>query len=172
MFLDGLRQNLLKTKVKNIHKNTKQISENTRGEGVGFLVDSREFQDHKKLEELMLRVCKSGSNNLVVFSAEKNLEENEDHLFLSKKDFSIYGSLKNAKIQQFIAQPFKVLVSYYRTENVFLDFVSAQSEALFKVGISPDSSDFNDLTIHSKTEELQVFENELLKYLKLLNRID
>ena len=172
MFLDGWKQNLLKSKVKNLHKNPKHSSENLVGEGAGILVDLREFQNLKRMKELLLLVTESDDNTLVVFTDDKTHAEKESYLSLSKSDFSIYGSLKNPRIQQFIDKPFKVLISYYRTENVFLDFVSAQSKALFKVGISSESADFNDLTINSKAEDVQAFETELLKYLKLLNRID
>ncbi|MFD2828452.1 DUF6913 domain-containing protein [Leeuwenhoekiella polynyae] len=172
MFLDGWKQNLLKSKVKNIHKNSKQSFKNSVGVGAGLLVDLREVQNLKRLNELLLLVTESDDNMLVVFTDDKTHTQKESCLGLSKSDFSISGSLRNSKIQQFIDKPFKVLISYYRTENVFLDFVSAQSKALFKVGISSDSVDFNDLTINSRAEEVQAFETELLKYLKLLNRID
>ncbi|RXG15517.1 hypothetical protein DSM03_102252 [Leeuwenhoekiella aestuarii] len=172
MFLDGWKQDLLKSKVKNFHKNSKQSFKNSIGEGVGLLVDLREFENLKRLNELLLLLTESDDNMLIAFTHDKTHTEKESYLELSKSDFSISGSLKNPKIQQFIDKPFKVLISYYRTENVFLDFVSAQSKALFKVGISSELADFNDLTINSKAEEVQVFETELLKYLKLLNRID
>ena len=172
MFLDGWKQNLLKTKVKKLQKSKDANSVNSLGEGVGLLVNIHEFQDLEKLRELMKRVSESVCNTLIFYSEEKAQIDVGNAIVLSKKDFTFSGSLKNSKIQEFVSKPFTVLIGYYHTENVFLDFVSAQSKALFKVGISSDLSEFNDLTIKSKLEDVKQFENELLKYLKLLNRID
>jgi len=49
--------------------------------------------------------------------------------------------------------------------------MTAISQAKFKIGILQSDERLNDLIIYTKIKEFNVFENEVFKYLTILNKI-
>ena len=66
---------------------------------------------------------------------------------------------------------YDVLISYYRIDNIDLNLVTAKSKANFKIGISNFDQRLNDFIIDVGAKHIDVFRNELEKYLKGLNKI-
>ena len=120
---------------------------------------------------MMDNLSQSVENKIVFYTENKEVNTTENQIALRAGDFNFVGGLKNSEIEAFVKKPFDLLLSYYSTENVFLDFVSAQSNALFRVGVSEDMMEFNDLTIKTPLNQVDVFERELINYLKILKRI-
>ena len=171
MFLDGWKQYSLKSK---LQKSLKPIqnSQNKIEEGVGVLFDSQDFQDEKQLEALAKCVSATSEISLFVYLENQNQSNFSVSEIFSKKDFTVLGAIKNEKLNAFIDKPFKILISYYHRENVFLEFVTSQSKANFKAGLPVKNSTVNDLIIKTDLADVKLFEQELVKYLKILNRIE
>ena len=66
---------------------------------------------------------------------------------------------------------FDILISYYRRNNLELNFATACSKAKFKIGISKSDENLNDFTIDISTNFTDIFAKELKKYLQGLNMI-
>jgi hypothetical protein len=171
MFLNGLKHNLLKTKVNKTRQKPIQTRQSTCIQTVGVLVDARFFEEWSGLKKMMDNLSQSVESKIVFYTEKKEANTAENQIALRANDFSLVGGLKNPEIEAFVKKPFDLLLSYYSTENVFLDFVSAQSNALFRVGVSEDMMEFNDLTIKTPLNQIDVFERELINYLKILKRI-
>ena len=63
-----------------------------------------------------------------------------------------------------------MLISYYTSDKLPLIFATATSEAKFKVGILEESNT-NDLVIKTDIKDTSTFEKELVKYLRILNKL-
>jgi hypothetical protein len=63
------------------------------------------------------------------------------------------------------------LISYYRKNNLELNFATACSKAKFKIGISKSNENLNDFTLEINTNFTDIFAKELRKYLEGLNMI-
>ena len=81
------------------------------------------------------------------------------------------GKFLNPKIQEFIDKDFDLLINYYEQEKPVSLMASALSKATFKVGFASVDKRINNLIINTSPHDFQVFEEELFKYLKILNRI-
>ena len=79
--------------------------------------------------------------------------------------------LKSFEIDDFVDQPFDLLISYYNSNKLELNLVTALSKANFKIGINIQDARLHDLIIDVKTSKIDVFKVELIKYLTQLNRL-
>ena len=110
----------------------------------------------------------------VRFIAKVDLEKNKPNSwdsFFSLDNFDWLGRPKSVEIEEFVEQPFDVLISYYKTNQLELNLVTARSKANFKIGITNEDSRLHDLTIDVEPSDTDVFRTELIKYLTQLNRL-
>ena len=91
--------------------------------------------------------------------------------FFSLENFDWLGRPKSIEIDEFINQPFDVLISYYKLNQLELNFITARSKANFKIGLTNDDPRLHDLTIDIEPKDTDVFKTELIKYLTQLNRL-
>lgn len=87
------------------------------------------------------------------------------------KDFGWGGTIKNTELQSFLDTEFDVLISYYAKDQLELKLLTALSQAKFKIGILQTDERLNDLIIKTDISEFNVFKDELIKYLTILNKI-
>jgi len=64
------------------------------------------------------------------------------------------------------------LVGYYKGQNCFLDLMISKSKANFKVGFKGVDDRLYDLIIDVNPLQVNKFGEELIKYLKVLNKIN
>jgi hypothetical protein len=67
---------------------------------------------------------------------------------------------------------FDLLISYYDTEKPLLVLITNNSKSKFKVGFSSIDSKWNHLMINTSVKKHDVFVYELIKYLKILKKIE
>lgn len=138
--------------------------------GIVFcLEETKDFELFKNLSEKI----KVHFNNIkiIAFSKEKKNDLNTWDMCFHADDFGWKGEIKNTELQSFIDKKFDVLISYYLAENLELKLITAKSKAKFKIGNLQTDSRLNDLIIKTNLNEFNVFENEVFKYLTILNKI-
>ena len=64
-----------------------------------------------------------------------------------------------------------MLICYYPKKNIFLEYAEASSEATFKVGFSNANSGFFNLDIACDENRVDLFFDEMKKYLKILHKL-
>jgi hypothetical protein len=114
------------------------------------------------------------NNNRIRFIAMIDLEKNKPNSwdsFFSLDNFDWLGRSKSYEIEEFVEQPFDLLISYYKTNQLELNLVTARSKANFKIGITNEDVRLHDLTIDVDPVKTDVFKIELIKYLTQLNRL-
>ncbi len=81
------------------------------------------------------------------------------------------GTFSDENIEKFVQTDFDLLINYYDQRKPVLLLVSSLSKANFKVGFATIDKRVNNLIIDASAEEYSVFDQELFKYLKILNAI-
>jgi hypothetical protein len=169
-----------KLKGKSIRKQTEKnldkrdLSQlNSTVKTLGFLVDESKFQDFELLYDFSVFLGLQ-RKDVKVFSfveyKKKAPSLRQDQV--NNKDFSWDGTINNQNAKEFLNKPFDVLVGYYKGTHEFLDLMVSESMAKFKVGMAGADERLYDLLIEldiSKTEAIKV---ELIKYLRVLNKLE
>lgn len=171
MFIRFIKEISLKKILKSNLQIVKPTTLQNQIQTVALIVDESYFE---KKEQLILELVNLGlqKNNIktIVFNNNAKSSINDINVF-SNKDVSWKGEFKEVFINEFILQPFDMLISYYDVEKAPLLLLTHHSKALFKVGLSTVDKRLNHLMINTKAENYQVFAHELFRYLKILNKI-
>lgn len=139
---------------------------------IGVLLHGDEFIDYEKYRQLMSHI--GVNENKVKFMTFVEDHKNEMNTWddtFSPKDLGWNGKLSNAALQDFVNTEFDALISYYNSEALELQMLTASSKAHFKIGINTEDERLFDLIINVTSNEIDVFGQELKKYLKILNKI-
>ncbi len=91
---------------------------------------------------------------------------------INNKEFSWKGIIQNQNANEFLEIPFDVMIAYYKDDNSFLNLMVAKSKAAFKVGFKGVNNQLFDLIIDVDPLQVRNFEIELIKYMKVLNKIN
>lgn len=161
---------------KQINKNlaSRDLSNlNTSLKTIGFLVDEDVFQDFEKLksfsEELGLQ-----SKDVVVFTfmnVKKKLPSLRQNM-INNKNFTWKGEIKSQNAIEFLEIPFDILVGYYQEENLFMNTMMTLSKSKFKVGFPRVDNRVFDLIIDVDPMKVDSFKRELVKYLRVLGKLN
>jgi hypothetical protein len=155
---------LLDTSVRHVHQ--KKI------ETVGVLLNLDEFKNYDSLRQLLNSIgIKDNKVKFIAYIDDDESKPNSWDSFFNPNDFGWRGKITNTDLQLFIDTEFDALICFYNAEDLELKLVAASSKANFKIGINNSEPRLYDLIINIDTKHLQVFQNELFKYLKVLNKI-
>ncbi|MDA7728431.1 hypothetical protein N8858_06120 [Flavobacteriaceae bacterium] len=155
---------ILKSRIKNF-KSDKVNS-------IGVIFDYDSYYNYDFFRNITKDLGING--NRIRFIAKVDLEKNKPNSwdsFFSLDNFDWLGRPKSSEIEEFIDQPFDLLISYYKPNQLELNLVTASSKANFKIGITNEDSRLHDLTIDIEPSNTDVFKIELIKYLTQLNRL-
>ena len=140
---------------------------------MGYLVDEDLFQDFEKLFEVSKEMnLKENNVKIFTFMEVKKKLPSLRHNEINNKEFSWKGIIKNQNANEFLELPFDLLVGFYKGENNFLDLMMCKSKAKFKVGFKGVDSRISDLIIDVDPLKINNFKRELIKYLRVLNKIE
>jgi len=155
---------ILKSRIKNFQSG--------KVNSIGVIFDYDAYYDYDFFRNLIKDL--GVMDTKVRFIAKVDLEKNKPNSwdsFFSLDNFDWLGRPKSVEIEEFVEQPFDVLISYYKTNQLELNLVTARSKANFKIGITNEDSRLHDLTIDVEPADTDIFKIELIKYLTLLNRL-
>jgi hypothetical protein len=155
---------VLKSRAKDFHR--------AKVTSVGIIFDYDSYCDYAFFQDLMngLGIMDNKIRFIAMINQEKNRPNSWDSFF-SLENFDWLGRSKNIEIDEFVDQPFDLLISYYSPNKLELNLVTALSKANFKIGINSKDARLHDLIIEVDPSKTDVFKIELLKYLTQLNRL-
>jgi hypothetical protein len=172
MFLNFLKIFFVKY---TLRKNTKNVSNNTKYStvnSVGLLVDGDCFSEIVALKKALVLngISKDAIKTLVCKESSNTGNSSLDSTF-GLDQFNWKGEVSSPDVKYFLNEKFDLLISYYNKEKPILLFSTNKSNAQFKVGFSNIDKRFNHFTIETPIENYELFSKELLKYMKILNKI-
>lgn len=172
MFLNFLKNFLLKRKLKNSLRNVTNISSINKIKTIAIIIDESDFESKNDLKN---EIIKNGiqEKDIAFLIYKDNIKKNEvfETTTLTLKDIDWNGNFISADIQNFLTQKFDLLINYYDFEKVALLLLTQKINADFKVGFLTIDKRLNHFIINTKTENHVVFTTELFKYLRILNKI-
>lgn len=160
---------------KNIDKNLKNRSISNINDSlhkIGFLVDEGIPIDVEKFYEIAKDLGLQ-QKDVKIFSflevktKTPTLQQNK----INNKHFTWRGDIHNQNAEEFLEIPFDVLIGYYHNSNIFMDLLVSKSKAKFKIGFAGTDNRLFDLLINIDPLRIEDVKNELIKYLKILNKI-
>tara|TARA_B100000900_G_scaffold51350_1_gene37816 strand:- start:6162 stop:6683 length:522 start_codon:yes stop_codon:yes gene_type:complete len=139
---------------------------------VGIILNLGEYKDYEKLR-LIFQNYGINENKIkfIAYLSERDTKLNHWDSYFESKDFGWNGAIKNLDLQEFIETDFDALISYYKKDNLELNYATACSKANFKIGLSNYDQNLNDFIIDIKPNFIDIFGKELDKYLTGLKKI-
>lgn len=139
---------------------------------VAVLLNAEEFHEFEVFRTYFKELgLNSPKHKIVAFTLDDKLEHNQWNAHYSPKDFGWKGKIKNIELDAFINEPFDMMICFFKNRVLQLDLITAASKANFKVGISREDERFYDLIIDVSLKDINIFKQELKKYLNILNKI-
>jgi len=104
-----------------------------------------------------------------VFEAITN--PHQDANTLTVKDLDFWGLPKKEKVDEFINIRFEVLFNIALEDNLVLDYITALSQARFKIGSSTNTNNYFDLNINiDENRDPMYLAKQQIFYLAQLNK--
>ncbi|MBE0423394.1 MAG: hypothetical protein IBX66_05600 [Lutibacter sp.] len=114
----------------------------------------------------LLKISESAVK-VVVFQRKLRKDVTADDI-ISPKDFSWYGKIDNEKLKNILTNNYDLLINYSKVDNVYLNILLLQCKAAFSVGFAHMDKRLYDLLIRCEPDEIDLFHEELIKYLVIL----
>jgi len=172
MFLDFIKNLVLKNTLKKSLYNVEDESLNSPIVKVGLIVDESNFTETSALKQEIISNGISESNiKVIVFRNVVNSKMIYAELTFGLKDLNFKSKFTKQPINEFIEEEFDLLINYFEEGKPFLLLLGHRSKAKFKVGFSAVDNRLNHLLINIEQENYKGFTKELFRYLKILNKI-
>lgn len=172
MILKGIKEKSYKNHINSKLKKRVVTHSNRKINRVGVIVNAQEDVDFSWFKALA-KGLNISVNSIEVIAFKNELEENEEvyNPTYTLKDIGWRGVVKNAELKAFLEANFDALISYYKADETPLKLLTAKSNAEFKIGILEADERLNDLIVKTDIAAFSTFKNEVIKYLKILNKI-
>jgi hypothetical protein len=172
MILKAFKEKSNQKYVNRLLSNRKAAVNSNKVKTVAVLLNSSEFHEFEVFRVYFKELgLSSPKHKIVAFTLDHKLEHNKWNAHFSPKDFGWKGKIKNIDLQEFIDEPFDVLICYFKNEVLQLNQITAASKANLKVGISRNDERLYDLIIDVSLQQINTFKQELKKYLNILNKL-
>lgn len=172
MFLNFIKDFSLKKIIKKTLSNYKIAVSEGEIASVGIVLDETYFKDKELLiNKLVEQGIKRGNIETLSYLDRLKKGEQPDCCHYTPKDITSGGEFAKEDVKAFINKPFDLLISYYDVAKPSLVLATMQSKAQFKVGYASVDNRLNSFMIASQAEKYEEFTDELIKYLKILNKL-
>ena len=139
---------------------------------IGVIVDESYFTNIELLKREIEQYGVDEKNiKVLLFKKKVSKKEIVKEPFFTSSNIKINGEINKKEVNDFLEEPFDLLINYYEVERPSLVLVSKTSKAQFKVGCSTIGRRVNHFMINTSVSQYKEFISELLKYLKILNKL-
>jgi hypothetical protein len=140
---------------------------------VGVLASASLFGSYDISRNLSQKLNKAHKNlEIIIFENLKDDFVTQHYNTFSEKDFGMFGKAKAQNLIDFIDTKYDILINYCSSESVFTNVVALRSQATFKVSFANEElADLYDFTIDVDSNKVDIFNDELAKYLEILELI-
>ena len=138
---------------------------------VGVLADSRLFGSYDISRNLSQKLnIPHKSLEIIIFENLKDDFVTQHYNTFTEKDFGMYGKIKAQNVLGFVDTSYDLLINYCGHDSVYATLVAIRSKAKFKVGFANETlQDLYDFMISIEGNKIDVFNDELAKYLQILD---
>lgn len=172
MILKAFKEKSNRKYVNNLLATRKSTVDNNKIKTVAVLLNANEFHEFEVFRVYFKELgLISPKHKIVAFTMDDKLEYNQWNAHFSPKDFGWKGKIKNLDLETFINEPYDMLICFFKNPVLQLNQITAASKSHFKVGISNEDERLYDLIINVELKNINIFKQELKKYLNILKKI-
>ncbi|MGB1043060.1 MAG: DUF6913 domain-containing protein, partial [Tenacibaculum sp.] len=110
-------------------------------------------------------------NITVLVYREFSKKDEVSPLFFTNNDFGFKAVLKSDNLKDFVKKDFDLLINYTKSTNLFTNMVTLYSQADLKASFANIDDRLYDIVIADEALNEAVLNQELKKYLTILNKI-
>lgn len=172
MFIRRLKSNSVQKYFNRLLKEVGASAQHGKIQRVGILLHQDEFHDYDAIRKVFKEL--GFTNNQIAFLtfvSEEGESANSWDITFSAKDFGWKGKILNPEVETFMNKDFDALIAYYNGDYLELNLVTLLSKAKFKIGLSLIEPKLFHLMMDVNVNHVNVFKQELEKYLKPLNKL-
>ncbi len=151
----------------------KQLSKNTQVgkiKTIGAILDNETLVNVIRANLLTrLPIEKNNIRFLVYKEYVKNQEEKA--FTFTEKEIGYQCSLKSDNLKEFVRNDYDLLINYTKSPNLYTNIITLHSQAKLKVGFANVDDRLFDLVVSDTTFNEAILNQELKKYLTILNKI-
>jgi hypothetical protein len=145
---------------------------NNKVKTIAVLLNANEYSDFETFRMFFKALnLTSPKHKIIAFTLDNKFVGSQWESYFCPKDLGWKGKINHIDLQAFTNETYDVLISYYKEDVLPLNLITAVSKANLKVGISRNDERLYDIIIDVKTKELEIFKQELKKYLNILNKL-
>ncbi len=172
MILKGFKENSNKKHLNKLLSERQLNVTDKKIESLGVILNIDEIDDFDLFRKFatFLKI-RDNKLKIIAFSENDKSTLTSWDVCFSPKDFGWNGTVKNVELQTFLDTKYDALISYYTEDVLELKMITAKSIAQLKIGIANSDERMNDLIIKTKLKEFNIFKEETIKYLTILNKI-
>ena len=159
-FIKRKLKSLLKSGLKSGEYNSKTL----------IIVNDASFSKEEIETAFQKKFSKKNQLSFVEFTNKKDKKKDFPERYLAKMDFNWLGQLKNVEVKRCLEEKYEYVFHFYENENLYLNLISAQTQANLRIGAGEFSSDLINLQIDLKENNLTQFFEEALKYLEIIKK--
>ena len=172
MFLNILKSFLLKNKVTKLLSKSIVNLDQEPIKSVGVILDGNmTFEIDDLVSEIIKQGIEEKNIKVLIFKSKINRNVVSKFDFFTYKDINLSCEILNSKVELFLNTDFDLLINYHDFEKAPLVYASYLSNSKFKVGFTTQDKIVNQFMINTNPNNVQLFIDELFKYLKILNKI-
>ena len=172
MLLNIFKEWLINRKIKNNLFKTKRSTNSNPIKTVGLLIENNYYKEHKIIiDQLQKNGIDPRKVDVLVYKDTIKKTDKIASSSFESKNLNWDGTIGNIEVNFFLEKKFDLLISYYDSDTLILKLATHHSNADFKVGFSSINKQLNDLLINTEGKNQLLFINEVIKYLKILNKI-
>lgn len=151
-------------------KGENQISSLNKIEKIGILAEVELFKTYdftRKLSENF----KVDKNKFEVFLYENDYGQDslDQYMSFSEKDFGLFGKVKSENAKKIINNEYDLLIDYCSYDNIYSKVICFTSNSKLIAGFKNEEFDIYDISIKLESNRIDTFNEELTKYLRILN---
>lgn len=172
MFFKRLKKKSNQKYINNILNNRKSLVNDEPMKFVGVIFNYDEFKNYDEIRSIFKSIGINDNRvKFIAFIDDEKSRPNGWDAYFYPENFGWKGKIEGVDLVDFVQEPFDVLISYYKNDNLELNMATALSKANFKIGISNNDQRLYDFIIDIDPNQIKVFKKELVKYLKVFNKI-
>ncbi|PTM01475.1 MAG: hypothetical protein DA407_15925 [Bacteroidetes bacterium] len=172
MFFKRLKRKSNQKYMNNILNGRKASVDDRPIKSVGVIFNQEEFKNYDQIRSLFKGIgINENRVKFITFIDDEKSRPNGWDAYFYPENFGWKGKIEGADLVDFVNEPFDALISYYQSDDLELNMITTMSKANFKIGISNKDERLYDFIINMQPNQINIFKNELIKYLKVFNKI-
>ena len=172
----GIQNKFINKRIKTaLKKSNNQVSKPdlTSVSRIAIFVDEKSLFNEEKFRDLQEIIKLDETHFHILTFKEKESNYNEFRgMVLSQNEINWLGNITSKAVLDFLKNRYDLLIDYTQADSLKKQLIVASINAGFKVGYSDKKDSLYNFMITVNPTEINLFNKELVRYLKILKLIE